>query len=250
MNDYRDKEFKYYIIAIILVYIVMIDGIGTFVNGVGNDNTVAFIKDIVDLSIISSSIYAMAIVLNMVYSNELKMKLIYFHEELPAQHVFSDIKNEKIDFLNKKEYEEIITALPEEANERKKYESEKWLKIYNKYRTDERVSETAKDFRMCRDIHIATINILIVYLVLCITTKKVIFSWKYVIFLLIMFIATKIAAHQRGTKWVRNALKCDVLQRSSTELGQQVPKDEGKGDAAVADPGTEGTAGKPEKGRL
>lgn len=222
MNDYRSKEYKYYIIAVILVYIVMVDGIGMFVNDAGNENIVAFIKDILDLSIISSSIYAIAIVLNMVYTNEFKMKLIFIREDLPSQHVFSDINDGKIDFIKKEDYAEIIAGLPKEKDARKKYESKMWLEIYDKYRTDERVSETAKDFRMCRDIHTATINIAFVYLILCLCTKIVVFSWKYIVFLIIMGILTKIAAHQRGIKWVRNALKSDVLQRSSIACCQQI----------------------------
>lgn len=76
MKKYRDKELKYYVIAIILIYILSNNGLRNLTS-FDCANIISLIIELLDLSIISSSIYSFVFVLDSIYSGALKMKLFF-----------------------------------------------------------------------------------------------------------------------------------------------------------------------------
>lgn len=80
------------------------------------------------------------------------------------------------------------------------------------------VASTGKDFRLCRDIYIATINVLVVYLVLCMITNMISLNVQYIMFLIVMMIVSNIAARNKGLKWVYNSLAHDITEKGTANL--------------------------------
>ena len=74
---------------------------------------------------------------------------------------------------------------------------------------------SAKDFRLCRDIFISTINIFIIYIVLCSISKIVVLNVYYTGFLLVMIIISNIATINKGKRWVYNVVAHDISEKIS-----------------------------------
>lgn len=217
MKNYRDAELKSYVIAAILIYFIAINGIG----GVFIKEEISILQFVIELSnsaIISSSIYAFVFVLDSVYGSDLKRTLVFLFADEPGQIIFDTIKKRKNDirFSNtdaEKYYNDIFAKMPEDEEEKKIYQNQQWYHIYHQYRDIEMVALSAKDFRLCRDIYISTINISVIYIALCIMSEIVEFNMFYIGFLVIMIIISNIAARNKGKRWVYNVIAHDISEK-------------------------------------
>ena len=80
MKNYRDSELKSYVIAAILIYFITVNGI----SGLLKQEDISILQLVIELlniAIISSSIYAFVFVLDSVYGSDLKRKLVFLFTE-------------------------------------------------------------------------------------------------------------------------------------------------------------------------
>lgn len=87
---------------------------------------------------------------------------------------------------------------------------------YSKYQ-DKRINPlevNAIEYRMFRDINIATINLTVLYLLYYLLCQRI--YWEYVIFLLLASILTNISARNKGKRWIYNVIAYDINATSST----------------------------------
>jgi len=217
MKNYRDSELKSYVIAAILIYFITVNGI----SGLLKQEDISILQLVIELlniAIISSSIYAFVFVLDSVYGSDLKRKLVFLFTDEPGQIIFEVIKKNKNDirFSNtdvEKYYENIYSHMPQDKNKKKTYQNQQWYRIYHQYRDIEMVTTSAKDFRLCRDIFISTINIFIIYFILCIISEIVEFNKYYIGFLITMIIISNIATKNKGKRWVYNVIAHDISEQ-------------------------------------
>lgn len=217
MKNYRDNELKSYVVAAILMYFITTNGISGILNK-DDISILQFVIDLLNVAIISSSIYAFVFVLDSVYGSDLKRTLVFLFTDEPGQTIFDSIKKKKSDirFSNtdvEKYYKSIFAQMPEDKKGRKIYQNQQWYHIYHQYRDIEMVTTSAKDFRLCRDIFIATINIFLIYITLCIISEIILFNIYYIGFLIIMIIISNIATRNKGKRWVYNVIAHDISEK-------------------------------------
>ena len=217
MKNYRDNELKSYVIAAILMYFITTNGISGILNK-DDISILQFVIDLLNVAIISSSIYAFVFVLDSVYGSDLKRTLVFLFTDEPGQTIFDSIKKKKSDirFSNtdvEKYYKDVFAQMPEDKKGRKIYQNQQWYHIYHQYRDIEMVTTSAKDFRLCRDIFISTINIFLIYITLCIISEIVLFNIYYIGFLIIMIIISNIATRNKGKRWVYNVIAHDISEK-------------------------------------
>lgn len=217
MKNYRDNELKSYVIATILMYFITTNGISGILNK-DDISILQFIINLLNVAIISSSIYAFVFVLDSVYGSDLKRTLVFLFTDEPGQTIFDSIKTKKSDirFSNidvENYYKDIFAQMPEDKKGRKIYQNQQWYHIYHQYRDIEMVTTSAKDFRLCRDIFISTINIFLIYITLCIISEIVLFNIYYIGFLIIMIIISNIATRNKGKRWVYNVIAHDISEK-------------------------------------
>ncbi len=219
MKNYRDSELKSYVIAAILIYFITVNGI----SGLLKQEDISILQLVIELlniAIVSSSIYAFVFVLDSVYGSDLKRKLVFLFTDEPGQTIFDTIKKNKSDMRFsitdvEKYYRDVYSQMPQNKRERKLYQNQQWYRIYHQYREIEMVIISAKDFRLCRDIFISTINIFIIYIVLCSISKIVVLNVYYTGFLLVMIIISNIATRNKGKRWVYNVVAHDISEKIS-----------------------------------
>lgn len=222
MKSYREKDLKNYVIANILVYILLNNGFFEMPD-TEMASSLKFLAELLNLTVVSSSFYIFVFVLDSVYSGDLKRRLVYLGTAEPGQVIFDKILISNIRFSGQDAetcYSEIYKHMPSKKKEKRAYQNQNWYRIYHQYKTIEMVSVTAKDFRLCRDMFISTINTLFVYGVLCFITDEVSFDWCYTGFLCAMLVISNIAARKKGEKWVYNAIAHDISENKKRQRGE------------------------------
>lgn len=214
IKDYREKELKMYIILNIVILIMQL-GIFDIHNIMSSEDSwiVLFIR-IIDSTLISSSIYVSAFLVDSLFDSALKYKLVYLFGHLPGETIFSSLKIKgDIRFSNDKifiRYKEIYDQLPTNMKERYKYENDKWYEIYSKHRDKQMILISNRDYLLCRDLYIMTLVILCSYIFLVICFKQISLKWNGILYLVTMLIITNFATRVKGTRFVRNVIAYDI----------------------------------------
>lgn len=225
MKDYRQSELRMYCIAVILMYFLLggrVEGMDSFVQG---ENMIEIVMELLNCAIISSTIYIFIYILDSVYEGDFKRKLVYVGQPEPGQKIFIDIFEKSDDPRFSKEevehyYGYVLEKLGRISLERDKrsYQNQQWYHIYHQYREIDMIKSSATDFRLCRDMFVGTVNLLIIYIILTFVAGVTTFYSHYMWFLAGALIVSNIAARSKGRKWVYNVIAYDISERRKKEL--------------------------------
>ena len=216
MKDYRDKELKYLMIILILLFVVLCTPIKEL-----NITDMELHKSLTTIfsSIVVSSILSLAtFICDCLISTNLKNKMVgLFFMHRSGETIFTRINKCSVKddrFLNseaKAKYEEIISNIPQNKNDRYEYENSNWYKIYKKHQDKGQVLQSQKDYLTCRDLFIETIFFLVLYfLSLVFYSEFVMFSFKYLLVIILIAIVTNISTHVKMNRFVNTVIALDV----------------------------------------
>ncbi len=216
MKDYRDKELKYLMIILILLFVVLCTPIKEL-----NITDIELHKSLTTIfsSIVVSSILSLStFICDCLISTNTKNKLVgLFFIPKAGETIFSRINKYSVKddrFLNseaKAKYEEIISNIPQNKKERYEYENSNWYKIYKKYQEKGQVSQSQKDYLTCRDLFIETILFLVLYfLSLIFYSEFVVFSSKYLLIIILIAVFTNVSTHVKMHRFVNTVIALDV----------------------------------------
>lgn len=212
IKDYREKEQKMYIIANIFVLILLSDSTDFF-----NFQILwidAFVK-LVDISLLSSTIYIFAFLADALFSSSIKMKMLYFWGHLPGETIFSTLKRNNTDLRFSTEhllekYKKIYDSMPTDKRKKYRYENDHWYRIYNRYRDIPMIFVSNRDYLLCRDLYISTIIIVICYVISCSILSVFYWNIESGVYLFCMLLITNISAHIKGRRFAINVVAYDL----------------------------------------
>ena len=219
MKDYRQSELKMYCVALILIYFLISGRDVAFMEAMQGQGTLELVMGLLDCAVVSSAIYIFIYVLDSAYGGDLKWRLVYLFCPKPGEEIFTCISGRKDDTrFSQKDvqafYGDILAAAGRlSKEERRSYENQQWYQIYHQYRDVEMVETVATDSRLCRDIFVATINTILLYLILSLWAKVMIWDCRYLLFLLCVLVLSNIAARRKGKKWVYNVIAYDLMEK-------------------------------------
>lgn len=231
IKDYREKELKLYIIANVLL-ILATSNIISYNQSTESIEYFKTIIEILNISLISGFISIIAFLSDSIYSNGMKSKLVNIFGLIkqPGEKVFSDIfkgckdiRIEKNDALNS--YGNIKSRIDElegKSKEKRKYENSQWYKIYHKYRNEEMIFVSNRDYLLCRDIFISTVSIMILYISFTLIFKIIKFSSIYFICLLVLLVISNISCHLKAKRMVFNVIAYDLSERDNNDVIKNV----------------------------
>lgn len=215
MKDYRDKELKYYLIGNIIV--IMFISL--------NMNPIVFLKtDYYQLlvtalssALISAAFYSFLFVFDSVIPADWKPIISTLKAHMPGETVWTDIKENTKDKrfshedINSK-YAMIYKNMPKEKKARFKYENKKWYEIYSKVQKSAKVELAQKDYLLCRDLNCCNVMTLLIYLVFSLLIEIVSFSWRVLVYLLIMYLLLLLATRNKGARFVKTVIAVDIYE--------------------------------------
>lgn len=215
IKDYRNKELTAYIIANALGLLIFLNILDLKETLVSSEN----ISRIINSFLITSCLSVFAYLGDSILSGDIKDKLIDLWRRRPGGVVFTKIKdnNKDIRFTTEQaleKYKDIYSNFPTTLKERYKYENSKWYGIYHKYQNVEKIYNSNRDYLLCRDMHIATYVMTVLYIVMGAFSVVVNLTLPCVFYEVGFLIITNVAARQKAKRLVYNVIAYDLQQKA------------------------------------
>ena len=234
LKDYRNIELKYYVVANVAIIMCLY---GFSFEEISIENIVA---EIVKIGLFSYILYVYIFIIDSIIPSQLKYRICYlFIFKQPGCSIFTQIRNGKVDprftredamtlyadIFSKIDREQQIEQQREQQREqieqndkrkREQVENSAWYRIYSKYRDDDMIFTSNRDYLLCRDLCIATVLILIFYLLSCIFLSNP-YQCKVLIFLVVEFIFTDLGFWYRGKRLAYNVISLDISKECKRE---------------------------------
>ena len=221
LKDYRENELKQYVIANALVFLLVHE----FINFTDTEN-IKLVQGIVSLlgtTLLASIIYIFTILVDSVIDDKIKNRLVnLYFMKLPGEYIFTEIKNKNKDIrfttdMALQKYSHIYSEIPENLNERKKYENSQWYKIYNLYREIPMVFMSNRNYLLMRDMYVSTLVIVVLYFISCFFFRWLTYEKLYIIYLLGILIITNVVTHIKAKRFVYNVIALDIFKKEETK---------------------------------
>ena len=213
IKDYRNKELIAYIIANV-IFIIFLS------NSISINDALKYSESIIKIGsslLFSSIVSVFAYFSDSILRGDIKDKVVDLWRRRPGEVVFSEIKLKSKDVRFTREqaiekYKDIYDAFPTEKKEKYRYENSNWYKIYHKYRKAEKVYNSNRDYLLCRDMHIVTYVITILYTVISLFTDFTNLTIACIVFEIALLILTNIMAREKAKRFVYNVIAYDLQQ--------------------------------------
>ena len=123
----------------------------------------------------------------------------------------------------KKVYTDVYTELDKEEYDdpavRRNYENSVWYRIYVQYSdTVQKVWTLQRDFLLCRDMSMACLYLMVVYLIGCFAFRDVkLTAWVFAL-LGVEFVLCDIAMRSKGTKMALDVIATDISHHGDKDV--------------------------------
>lgn len=214
IKDYRNKDLVAYITANALVLLVVLNILDLKGTLLSSEN----ISKIINSFLVTSCLSVFAFLCDSILSGDIKDKLVDLWRGRPGGKIFTKIKdnNKDIRFTTEQaleKYEDIYSNFPTTLKKRYKYENSKWYSIYHRYEKVEKIYNANKDYLLCRDMHIATYVITVLYIVIGLLSSAVNVTWQCVLCEIVFLLITNVAARQKAKRLAYNVIAYDLQQK-------------------------------------
>ncbi len=215
IKNYKYKELRQYIISYLLITIASV-GFCTRAT-IGNLDWYSSLFNMIAIDVLVGAICTLVFVLNELWSDKSKTRLVY--HQMPSDAVFSDIASGKIDATGF-DLETAQKMYGHMADAPANLQTAEWNKLLQKSRISEmgNVIKAERLQLMTRDICMSTISLFIMTLAALVVLE--VFSvnkWDPIkmfiiplVYLLVMFFASRAAARSRAKRFVAIVIKNDV----------------------------------------
>ena len=218
MKDYRDKELKCLLFLLVFLFLIWCTPLLEAIPDTSVKDNYKMFLTAIESALISGVLSLCTFLCDCLISSKTKDKLVgLFFIPRPGKTIFSRIKDGRIKddrFLlsdAKKKYYDIISNLPSKEQEKREYENSRWYKIYLCYQDKGQVMQSQKDSLICRDLFIETALFFLIYLLsVFVFYRSVIFSWRFVVALIIIAIASNRATHVKMNRFVNTVIAVDI----------------------------------------
>lgn len=224
LKEYRDKELKWFLLANILLMLVE-SNILSF--GEKESISISDISSILGVTAVSSAIYIYTFILDSVIPAQVKVFLVFLWRRQPSCTIFTDMERKLGDDRfkledAKKKYRHIYKRIKSESDSFD--QTPLWYEIYNKHRNNTIVFGSNRDYLLLRDMHSQTIIMIFAYLLLWWFSGLLVFSWKFLLYLVIMTGLLNVGARVQGKRMVYNALSVDLNESALADSGKGAKK--------------------------
>lgn len=219
IKDYRDKELRQYILATFLVLSASI-GLGMLEL---LDKSISFsaLLEILSFEILEGAICILVSIFTELWGNKAKIHIVYSH--FPSDTIFTEIENGTIYSLDY-DTSKAKTKYRDLSNKSREQQTETWNKMLLKARKDNvgSVIEAERSQLLTRDLCITTLTLFVANIFMIIISAVIggsflnalkLFSVSFV-YLLIMFLATRIVANSKAKRLICLVIKNDLLSEA------------------------------------
>lgn len=222
IKDYLGKELKQYVLANTII-IFLFYNLDYHIVDYDLNNVAAIWKSIVGLGAVGSAFYIYVLLLDAVYTPWMKEKCVHWCFPMPGCTVFEMIRKNQVDkrFTSEqaqKYYVEIYEGLDKLPCNNKKYvyQNSRWYSIYDKYKNRGSVWNSNRCYLLCRDICVATINLLVASIVVS-KIFDINIPSGFFVYLSISYLVVAWSARAQAKRLVYNVIACDIAGKENGE---------------------------------
>lgn len=213
---------KQFVIGIILLILFFSGGFSFTMQAIVDFYN--YIAKLIQGGVLGSVFYIFVLLLDSLYTPKLKSLLVHWCNGLPAYTAFSGLLNgtyrdPRINIEEAKEkYKDIFSQLDDLKNksERKYFENAAWYKIYSHHKDNGAIRDANRSYLAYQDMSIASINMLILYLIISGLLRFPI-TCQPVIILIVLYFLTRFAARNKGKRLITNTFACDLAEEHEKE---------------------------------
>lgn len=216
IKDYKYKELKHYILS---YFLIVVASVGLCSGGsIDDSNLLSSLINMVAVDVLAGAICTLVFVLNELWSDKSKTRIIY--REMPSNAVFSDIASGNIDStgFNLVKAQSMYAHLSDATASQQTAE---WNTLLSKSRSAgyENVIEAERLQLMTRDICMSTISLFIMTLI-ALVILEIVATDKLdplkmlaipLVYLVVMFFVSRAAAKSRANRFVAVVVKNAVI---------------------------------------
>lgn len=221
MKEYRDKELKNLMFLLLFLFLIWCTPIFNDIDINTSYDKYHILLNTVESALVSATLSCATVLFDCLISPNLKDKLVgLFFIPRSGETIFSYLREGKIKdprFFTVDAvvfYADIIQSLPGGKTERHKFENTEWYQIYQRHQKNGQISQSQRDYLMCRDLYIEALGFLIVYiLAICVFPSIIVFSRKFLIAEISLAIAFNICAHLKMKRFVTTVIAVDIAKQ-------------------------------------
>lgn len=218
MKDYREKELKNLMLVLFFLFLILCTPVIENIKATEGQDKYSVLSTILESAIISSILSNAVLLIDCLIDSRGKDKLVgLFFIPRSGETVFSKIKagSLKDDRFALSDaivlYREILESLPSGNKERHKFENKHWYSIYCKRQEQGQVSQSQRDYLMCRDLFIEALVFLLLYFLAILFFPNVVsFSWSFLLLLLALICVFNWCTHLKMKRFVYTVIAVDV----------------------------------------
>ena len=223
MKDYREKEMKNLMFVLFFLLLILCTPVLDYIKAAEDQSKYSVLSTILESAIISSVLSNAVLLLDCLIGSRGKDNLVgLFFITRSGETVFTKIKTGKLKDDRfalsdaTKLYQEIIEQLPKDRREKHKFENKHWYSIYLNHQEMGQVSQSQRDYLMCRDLYIETLAFLLLYFLAILVFPNVItLSWRFVLVLVVLICAFNWCTHLKMKRFVYTVIAVDVSARKT-----------------------------------
>lgn len=223
MKDYREKEMRNLMLVLFFLFLILCTPALDYIKAAEDQSKYSVLSTILESAIISSVLSNAVLLLDCLIGSREKDKLVgLFFIPRSGETVFTKIKTGKLKDDRfalsdaTKLYQEIIEQLPKGRREKHKFENKHWYSIYLNHQKMGQVSQSQRDYLMCRDLYIETLAFLLLYFLAILVFPNVIaLSWRFVLVLVVLICAFNWCTHLKMKRFVYTVIAVDVSTRKT-----------------------------------
>lgn len=214
LKDYRNNELKSYVIGNILLILHLS---GAFSGMISVETGISeALSTVLESAVFSSIIYIYVFFLDSILPGDYKQKIAFLPSgKLPGYTIFSkmkeDLKDDRftLDDVMKK-YGEVYQNMPEDTQKKEQYENAQWFKIYRSHQDESKIFTANRDFLLCRDITVITLDMMVIYLACTFVFGFFPFSSRMIFVFLGEMVVADIAMRGKANRLAYNVISVDV----------------------------------------
>ncbi len=220
MKDYRDKELKYLMVILLSLFLNWCTPFFSDFLNLNGPSKIVELSSILEATIVSAVLFCATTISDCIISSGMKDRLVgLFFIPRAGETVFSRIASGELRDNRFRTsdaallYTSIIHLRPTLAKERHEFENSNWYRIYRKYQEKGQVSQSQRDYLMCRDLYSQTLSFGIVYILsIYAFPTVVVYSPKFTALLCVLAIVFNICTHLKMNRFVNTVIAVDVAE--------------------------------------
>lgn len=238
IKEYRKNELRDFVLVNVLMILYFSEMLEPLFESLGSQEFstgLLYMAQVVfENAFVTAVVYVYVFIFDSLIAGDAKFKVTYFGiKGMPGETVFTELRKGMIKdnrftmedflFVYSGFFKKLDSDTCTDIKAKRRYENSFWYKLYTKYASSEqKLGVAQKDYLLCRDMTMACLYLMPLYLIGCMLISDMKFSMNVVIMLVIEIFLCDVAMRSKGRRFAVDVIAIDLAKRSNEKDGSTV----------------------------